>query len=687
MLSSVPAAPIPATAATGTSVAVRIPGADGEQLAATLHLPPGAGPRAPVPCLLEALPYRKDDLTASYRPEYLRFRDEHGYAVARVDLRGSGSSTGIALDEYHADEQADLHRVIAWLAGQEWCTGAVGMFGTSWSGFNSLQLACERPPALRAIVASYATDDRWTDDVHYLGGALRLLDQVDYPLYMVAMNGLPPVPAVFGTGWREEWLRRVAGTPAWLVRWIEEQTGGPYWRHGSVRPAYDRITCPTMLVAGWADGYRNNTFRTFAALTAAGTPVHVLAGPWSHASPATSVPGPHVDHVPLLARWWDRWLRDEPNGVDGDPPVTVFVRRYAPPEPDAPRWPGEWEAHDAASLAAVGALTLPLAGAERLTGGVRDGDVVGYDGPLDVGVTAWNSCAGALPWGQPLDQTPDDARSLCLEWHLPPDTVVLGSPRLALRVRPDAPVVFVSAKLSLVGPAGRPSLLVDRGLLNLSYRDGDPTEPRACVPGEWVDVEVELEACAVRLCDADGGPVTLRLALACADWPNTVAPPGRWSAVDLAASRLVLPVSAGTPFPAPVLPVPAPAPVEDDADPAGWSHVTWRTEDDVLERRTSADVHQLYGYGGPHGVRCTERYDGRVTVDRRTGDQTATAAAEYELTWPDVAGAPLAVTSSATLSLDVDAEAFDVRVHLAVGQDGERVAERTWQQRIPRRLA
>jgi predicted acyl esterase len=67
-----------------------IPMADGIRLAATLYLP-GA---APAPVLLEALPYRKDDLTAGDRAEYERLRDEHGYAVARVDLRGTGSSEG-----------------------------------------------------------------------------------------------------------------------------------------------------------------------------------------------------------------------------------------------------------------------------------------------------------------------------------------------------------------------------------------------------------------------------------------------------------------------------------------------------------------------------------------------------------------------------------------------------------------
>jgi predicted acyl esterase len=191
-----------------------IPLSDGTRLAATLFLPEAG----PAPCLLEALPYRKDDLTATYRPEYVRLRDEHGYAVARVDVRGTGSSDGLAVDEYPAQEQRDLGEVIAWLAGQQWCTGAVGMYGASYSGFNSLQVACQRPPELKAIIAIYATDDRYTDDVHYMGGALRLLDLVDYPMYMVAMNALPRVPALVGDGWRDTWRARLDGLEPWVLR-------------------------------------------------------------------------------------------------------------------------------------------------------------------------------------------------------------------------------------------------------------------------------------------------------------------------------------------------------------------------------------------------------------------------------------------------------------------------------------
>ncbi len=190
---------------------------DGVRLASTLYVPDGDGPW---PALLEALPYRKDDITATYRPEYLRLADA-GYVVCRVDVRGTGSSEGIAIDEYPAIERTDMLAVIDWLATQDWSTGNVGMYGTSYSGFNSIQIAMERPPALKAIIPIFATDDRYADDVHYFGGALKQLDLLDYPSYMVAMNALPPVPSVYGEGWREEWERRVRETEPWLVTWLE----------------------------------------------------------------------------------------------------------------------------------------------------------------------------------------------------------------------------------------------------------------------------------------------------------------------------------------------------------------------------------------------------------------------------------------------------------------------------------
>jgi putative CocE/NonD family hydrolase len=84
----------------------------------------------------------------------------HGYAAIRVDMRGNGDSDGVMLDEYAKQEQDDALEVIAWIARQNWSSGKVGMFGISWGGFNALQVAARKPPALKAIVTLCSTDDR-----------------------------------------------------------------------------------------------------------------------------------------------------------------------------------------------------------------------------------------------------------------------------------------------------------------------------------------------------------------------------------------------------------------------------------------------------------------------------------------------------------------------------------------------
>jgi len=635
---------------------VFVPLHDGARLAASLFLPAGDAPAA---CVLEALPYRKDDLTASYRPEYVRLRDEHGYAVARVDLRGTGSSDGIATDEYPAQEQRDLCDVIAWLAEQPWCTGAVGMYGTSYSGFNSLQVACERPPALRAICAIYATDDRYTDDVHYMGGALRLLDLVDYPAYMVAMNALPPVPALVGDGWRETWRDRVARLEPWLLRWLEEQRDSPYWRHGSLRPAYERITCPTMLVGGWADGYRNDTFRTVQAMREAGTPHRLLLGPWSHMSTATSLPGPHLDLVPVMARWWDRWLRDEDNWVDEEPALTWFAQRSTRPAADRAMVDGQWRS----------APEWPLVGASEDVRGLGSG-VVTYAVRPDVGTAAWNSCAGALPWGQPTDQRFDDAASLTWEW--PAEGMsLLGHPRVTLRLASSEPVASVSVKLCDVWPDGTSSLLA-RGLLNLTHRSSS-VDPAPMPVGEMVDVVVELEAMSW---DASPGHV-LRLSLAGVDWPNTVAPPAPVTlTIDRSGSWLVLPV-AGESVPADVAAFVA----QRSDDPR--EGVTWTVEQDVLGHRTvcSVDHRSEDSVDAVDGARTTEHYTGRVEVDTVTFAQRASASADLSVQWEDAT-----VRARADLTLDAGPTAYDVELTVRTFCDGEPFAQRRWSRSIARDL-
>jgi putative CocE/NonD family hydrolase len=649
---------------------VWIPMPDGACLSARLYLPEGDD--RPWPVLLEALPYRKDDLTASYSSEYRRLRDEGRFAVARVDLRGTGASDGVATDEYPAEEQSDLVEVIAWLAAQPWSNGKVGMFGTSYSGFNSLQLAAEQPPALEAVCAIYASDDRYTDDVHYMGGTLRAVDLVDYVIYMTAMCALPPTPALAGDRWRDAWLARVDAAEPWLLRWLEEQWDGDYWRHGSLRrrdghggwTGYDRIRCATMIVAGWADGYRNNSFRTYERLQG---PRELLVGPWSHMSPATSLPGPHLDLVPEMIRFFDAHLRDRPPATPRAP-IRVFLRRPTPPAPDLAEHRGQWRADttwppaDAAELV----LESPRRGTDELA--VRG----------DVGTTAWISCAGHLPWGQPVDQRPDEGLSLVYDWPARDDElVVAGHPRVTVTVAADAPVAFLSAKLCDVFPDGT-SQLVTRGFLNLCHRESS-LAPEPLVPGEPVTITLELEATAWIF---ETGH-RIRLDLAGTDWPNTWAPPAPLTlTVDAGSLRLTLPTLADATGTEPV-PRFTPAPAEeDDHDPSGDRPTVWRIDHDVLARETRAFVDHGTTYDAEHGSRVEEHYAGEVAVSTDDlGIARATATSRFAIEWPDVR-----VHSEARLEVRSDAEAFDVTVDLDVHEDDELVRTRSWSRRIPRRL-
>ena len=641
---------------------VWIPMPDGVRLAARLFLPESL----PAPVVVEALPYRMDDLTSSYDEEYGRICEEGGFAVCRIDLRGTGSSQGIAVDEYPPQEQADLVEAIAWLAAQEWSTGRVGMYGSSWGGFNSLQVAMERPAALGAIVPIYASDDRYTDDVHYMGGVLKALDLVDWEIYMAACNVLPPTPAVYGEGWREEWLRRIEGTEPWLLRWLEEQVDGPYWRHGSLRPRYERIECPTMIVAGWADGYTNIALRGYEAMTC---PRRVLIGPWSHMSPATSIPGPHIDLVPEIVRWFGRWLRDEPNGIDEEPPIVVFRRRSTRPAPDLTEMRGEWGTEPTWPAARGRELVLrpsgPGADAIEMTG--------------DVGMAAWISIAGKPPWVLPDDQRDDDARSLKYEWDpLADELDLLGHPRLRLTVTSPHPVAFLSAKLCDVFEDGA-SALVSRGILNLAHRVGHD-DARPLEPGIPMPVELELEATSWIF---EPGQ-RVRLSLAGSDWPNTWPPPhGGELEVDRSTVELVLPTLAGpSPTPPPTLPAPRQTTVSADADDDGPAVVRY-------VERTDDETRVVTGYGStyeaPFSARISEQYDGSVGVSTaEPGRAWAHAKTTYRIAWPEAT-----VTTTAELDLRADAETYYLTIDVVAeeeGDDGIGRIERRFERTIPRRL-
>ncbi|GBL37613.1 hypothetical protein EMGBD1_13000 [Anaerolineaceae bacterium] len=322
------------------SIFIALP--DGTQLAARIWLPLDAESN-PVPAILEYIPYRKNDGTAVRDALYQPYFAGHGYAAVRVDMRGSGDSDGIMLDEYLLQEQDDGLAVLAWLAAQPWCTGAVGIFGKSWGGFNGLQIAARRPPQLRAVISVASTDDRYADDVHYRGGCLMTADMPGWAATMLAYNARPPDPRLVGERWRSMWLDRLEHTPPYIEAWLTHQRRDAYWQHGSVCEDPAAIECPVYLVGGWADGYSNTVLRLLAALRA---PSKALIGPWPHEYAMRAVPGPQIGFMQECLRWWDHWLKGKDTGIMAEPRVRVWMQESIEPCTHLENRLGRWVAED-----------------------------------------------------------------------------------------------------------------------------------------------------------------------------------------------------------------------------------------------------------------------------------------------------------------------------------------------------
>ncbi|ROO86255.1 hypothetical protein EDD29_3818 [Actinocorallia herbida] len=480
---------------------------DGVSVSLKLWLPVGAGP---VPAVLEAMPYRKDDVALSDDHVRMAYVAGHGYACARMDLRGSGNSEGVLLGEYHPQEQEDIAEVIGWLAAQTWCTGAVGMTGMSWSGCNTLHLAARRPPALKAAISVYSADDHYGNDIHYMGGAVLAFYLAVWGHVMLSFNARTPDPAVVGDAWRAMWLERLEANVPFSFERIGHQRRDAYWSRFSVRDDPGAIEVPMLVVGGWSDAYTDSALRLVRDLPGVR---RGIIGPWGHTWPERAVPGPSIGFLQETVRWWDRWLKDVPNGVENEPLLRWFAQDTAEPRADLTSRGGRWYGTDEVPSPGAGsAWYLTEAGLDPVAPG--DGRTVSHSSALTLGASA----GSWLPYGTltdlPTDQREDDALSLSFDSAvLAEDTIVFGEPVLDLVVSADRPVATVVARLCAVAPDGASSL-VARGVLNLTHRDGHAA-PEPLEPGREYRVRVPLSGVGERIPAGH----RLRVALSTQYWP------------------------------------------------------------------------------------------------------------------------------------------------------------------------
>lgn len=467
---------------------VWIPMSDGTRLSARIWLPEDAE-QHPVPAILEYIPYRKNDFTAlrdSIRHPYFA---GHGYASIRVDIRGSGDSDGILYDEYLPQEQQDALDVLSWIEAQPWSTGKVGMIGKSWGGFNGLQVAARRHPALKAIITLCSTDDRYADDVHYMGGCLLASDMLWWASTMLVYNGRPADPRIVGDEWRSTWLERLEKTPPFAEEWVKHQRRDAYWKHGSVCENYADITIPVFAVGGWADGYSNAILRLLEGLPG---PRKGLIGPWAHEYPEVAVPGPAIGFLQECLRWWDHWLKGVDTGIMEEPMLRAWMQESVKPQVDYEERPGRWVAEKEWPSPNVERVNYWLNG-QRLSEAPADGNKVSVPSMQTHGLYAGVWC----PFGQAgdlaSDQRFENGLSVCFTSEpLEVSQEILGFPEVTVELASDRPNALLAVRLCDVSADGA-STLVSWGMLNLTHRNSHEY-PTPLVPGEPYTVTVRLNA-------------------------------------------------------------------------------------------------------------------------------------------------------------------------------------------------
>lgn len=518
---------------------MRIPVADGVELSARVWLPVDAE-QDPVPAIVEYVPFRHRDFTAPRDAALHPWFAGHGYASIRLELRGSGDSSGIPMDEYIKQEQDDGLAALEWIAKQPWCSGNTGMIGISWGGFSGLQIAARKPKSLKAIITVDSTDDRFNDDIHYMGGCL-LYANLSWGTQLFTYMMRPPDPVLSGTSWREKWLERLEHAPFVLEDWTRHQSNSAYWQHASVGQRFEDIECAVYAVCGWADSYSNATMRMAEGLKC---PARILVGPWGHTYPHIAVPGPRIGFLQDATRWWDRWLKGVENGIDAEPKVNVWLQGSVPPAPEYRERPGRWITHGQWPGDHTHSRVMSLhvdKGLREDCGDRPGGASVSICSPETTGMFGGEWLPHGIGPEMPLDQRLEDGGALVFDSEtLEDDLIIHGAPSLILEGASDAPTGQLAVTLSDIRPDGS-ICRITYGLLNLLHRRSRE-HPEPLEPGKVFTCEVRLND-VVQLVPAGH---RLRLSLTTQAWPLIWPAPHKMTfTLNTGSSRLSVPVYEG----------------------------------------------------------------------------------------------------------------------------------------------
>jgi hypothetical protein len=309
---------------------------DGTVLRADVYRP---DTDAKVPVIVNRTPYNRSSAPippAAIDPERAMAA---GFAVVCQDIRGRFASPGRFYPFVH--DANDGYDTVEWAAAQPWATGALGMAGRSYSGAAQWLAAAAQPPHLKAIFPVTIGSDFY-DGWIYQGGAFQLGFNLFWALLMEAPKEAPraiaharhlPLTTV-------PVLRDLGERASFYFDWIDHPTDDAFWQRFAISRHYGRVRVPAYNVTGWYDVFLRGTLENFTRMRREGGSEdarrgsRLLVGPWGHGStygpyPDHSFPAfaPHdgLDLAEVQLSFFARYLKNERNGIDEEPPVRIFV--------------------------------------------------------------------------------------------------------------------------------------------------------------------------------------------------------------------------------------------------------------------------------------------------------------------------------------------------------------------------
>ena len=340
---------------------VMIPMRDGVRLAADIYRPAhnGEPDSGTFPTILARTSYDKTDPVNWIEP-VANFFTPRGYVVVLQDLRGRGSSegTGQYFHVVNPREGEDGYDTVEWIAAQPWSSGRVGTVGSSHGGIVQTAMALLRPPHLTAMWADVSPVNVY-DGTCREGGAMALHmfgaqflhghdaqeirdDPAAKAVMLEAMENLRDV--VYKTPFKpgHTALAVVPNLEKTFFNYYYRGEYDDFWAQDCLDfvQNFDRhADIPLTIGSGWYDAILRDCDTYFTAMSKKNSAcTRLLLGPWDHMTMRgdgstytgdadfgpDSLWGDKVYNQERL-RWFDRWLKDIPTGVEDEPPVRIFV--------------------------------------------------------------------------------------------------------------------------------------------------------------------------------------------------------------------------------------------------------------------------------------------------------------------------------------------------------------------------